>query len=179
MFNARSIKQHSHLFELSCLLSDGKYAVIAITETWANDTFSDAMLVTNPTNGMRYPYSVFRCDRNCDTKKGGGGVCFLVHESFSVSQVVVVEEFSQLETVCFVIRAGENKHRLLCVYRPDWQGVEGAKLMFKFLDTICDVPYPITVVGDFNLNGIDWTDLSCEQDGVLTIFCWTLFFQIL
>ncbi len=169
VFNARSIKQQAHLFELSCLLSDGKYAVIAITETWANDTLTDAMLVTNPTNGMRYPYSVFRCDRNCDVKKGGGGVCFLVHESFSVSQVVVVEEFSQLETVCVDIRAGESKHRLLCAYRPDWQGVEGAKLMSKFLDAICDVPYPITVVGDFNLNGIDWTDLSCEQDGVNNI----------
>ncbi len=156
------VKQKAHLFELSCLMSEGKFDVVAITETWANDTVTDAMLTTNPINGQRHPYLVFRHDRNDVLHKEGGGVCFLVRDSYSVFRysVVLNEEFSFLEAVCNDLSVGATKHRLICVYRQSWQGMDGA----KFIVQSCDVPFPITVVGDFEVPWSASTPRGSQRD---------------
>ncbi len=166
MLNARSVKQQAHLFELSCLLSSGNFEIVAITETWANETLTDAMLVSNPANGQKFPFSVFRKDRSNVERNNGGGVCLLIHDSLTASRVSIPEKFENLEVVSVDVSAGSVKHRVICVYRPAWQGSEGAGLLCNFLDEICDCYYPVTVVGDFNLAGVDWSKLTCKQDGV-------------
>ncbi len=160
MFNARSIK--NKLVELAELLSNVKYKIVAITETWTDNTVTDSMLISHPCNSKRYPYTVFRKDRN----GSGGGVCVLVHNSLVASPVSLPVQFSDLEIVAIdVCTNSTDKQRILCVYNPR-RDVQVARNMADCISALCTIPFTSVVVGDFNLPEIDWGTFVCPEDGV-------------
>ncbi len=156
------MKKYSTRVQLAELLSSEKYSIVAINETWLDDTITDAILVSHPCNSKKFAYSVFRKDRNAR----GGGVCLLIHNNFSSSPVLLSVRFSELEVVSVDISVNESdKHRVVCVYYPH-RDVSTAKPLADCISDLCNVPYTVTVLGDFNLPHIDWNTFMCPQDGV-------------
>jgi len=167
LFNARSIKGLAKRFELCRLLSCERFKLLAITETWANDSLSDSMLVSDVCSSKKYPYTVFRKDRE---NKEGGGVCILVHNSLSVCPVKLPDKFKSVEIVVLDIVSSDNKQRFACVYRPENEDKDveahDAKLLSECLTVICDVACPVSLVGDFNLRDVDWKTYACKNNSI-------------
>lgn len=148
--------------ELSVLLDSAEYDILAVTETWANDTLTDAMLISDPGSCHKFPYSVFRKDR---TNREGGGVCVWVNNRYSVIALELLDCEKELETVALDLVGSHSKQRFVCVYRTG-QCKEYATVLRNYLNRICDVPYPVVVVGDFNLPNIDFSSFNCPSDGI-------------
>jgi len=153
-FNARSLNSVSKRQELLRILDEEKFGIILITETWLNETTPSALLCHN-TN-----YALYRCDRKGN--RHGGGVCMLVHNSFSVSAQMLPTRFETLEYVCIDILSKKDHTRFLCVYRPpnsDQLEAYTEKLC-DLITVVCSVNYPVYVLGDFNYPDIDWNPVN-------------------
>ncbi len=153
---------------LSCLLSSERYKVVAITETWANESLSNGMLITDASSAKSYQYNVFRKDRNSDGE--GGGVCLLVHKSLPAIPVNLPKKFETLEVVALDLGSQNAKQRIVCAYRPPGrfqvEETSYASLLAECISFLSIVAYPVSFVGDFNLPEIDWSTFLCPNDGV-------------
>ncbi len=164
VFNARSLKSIEKRTELANLLSLEKYYVIAVTETWLNETITDSMLLSCPGSFVRFPYSVFRCDRG---GRDGGGACVFVHNSVIATSVPLPDEFSDLEVIAVDLKSqNQSDLRFVSVYRPPNQTPEHARMLASCLSHLCNIVTPVSVVGDFNIPSVNWKSLSCNQDGI-------------
>ncbi len=101
------MKGRTKRFELGNLLASEKYKLIAVTETWTNETISDAMLVSEVCSAKTFPYSVFRTDRGNGCE--GGGVCFFVHNCLSVSRVSLPKKYDSLEIIALDVYGLANE----------------------------------------------------------------------
>ncbi len=107
-----------------------------------------------------------------DRKDGseGGGVCFLIHSSISVSPMKLPEKYRNLEVVIVDLVSSDSKQRVVCVYRPPGRlretEIAEAKLLSECMNLVSDAACPVTVVGDLNLPNLDWDSLNCPNDGV-------------
>ncbi len=146
----------------STILASGKFGIIAICESWCNDTITDAMLISDPGSTEVYPYSVFRKDRSY---KDGGGVLIFVHKKYTVCQVDLLKLESSLEIVAIDITTRESVQRFVCVYRTGMDREE-AKKMQNCISRLCSINIPVTIVGDFNLPDIDWNVMNAPDNGI-------------
>ena len=145
-FNARSIKNKLDEFHARVYIE--KPAIIAITESWLDDSFNA---------GEVFPpeYSVFRNDRNTH----GGGVALGILSNLSP---VLRSEFSSrdLEIVWADFDTVKGKCLLGVYYRPPSQNKNSLEILD---DNLCKIQasnrsYNLyCLVGDFNIH-LDWVN---------------------
>ncbi len=164
VLNAKSLNPYEKRAKLAEVLSSEVYSAICVTETWYNESVPVGEPISDPRSGRKFRYTVLRKDRKDGQR--GGGVCIFVRSSLNAAPISLSSEFSALELVACDICSGSNKQRIVCVYRPPSDSASNAKLLRRCISTLCDVPYPVCVTGDFNLPLIDWTNFGCPEDGV-------------
>jgi len=167
------------------MLSNQQYKIISITETWCDETVTDAMLISPPGSSTVLPYTVYRKDRK---NRVGGGVCVLLHESLSCCEVKLDVKYDNIEILALdIIQNNKIGCRFISVYRaPDRSNIIEAKLKANLLSEciseLCNTPTPIICTGDFNLPSVDWVKFSCRIDGVsdvlLDSFLWNSLNQL-
>ncbi len=145
-FNARSIK--NKIADFHARVDVEKPHIIAITESWLDDTFND---------GEVFPvdYSVFRNDRN----KHGGGVALGIRSN--LNPVLKCDFLSNdIEIVWAEFDTKEGKNLFGVYYRPPSQTKNVLDILDDNLSKIhgSDRSYKLcTLVGDFNIH-IDWVN---------------------
>ena len=154
-FNARSIKNKLEEFHARVYLENPD--IIAITESWLDDSFNAGEVFPSE-------YSVFRNDRNTH----GGGValgikCYL--------NPVLRPEFlsSNIEIVWAELTTTRGKCLFGVYYRPPSQNKNGLEILDENLCKIqaSNKSYELyTLVGDFNIH-IDWvSDMNVIKGAV-------------
>ena len=127
-----------------------KYDIIAVCETWLNDSTPDSLINCNDT------YTIIRKDRNTR----GGGVCLflskLVTSKFTVRNVVIPDLFQSLEIVCVDIFCCGITSRLVLVYRPPNYNCDENKLLSSALRHLSSKAARLALIGNFNLPTVDW-----------------------
>jgi exonuclease III len=89
LINVRSIAKKFDLIRE--FIDRNRIDVLFICETWADETFSDAMF------SFDHSFHVIRKDRK--SKKRSGGVAILIRKSFHCAQVDINSRFETCETV--------------------------------------------------------------------------------
>jgi len=128
-FNARSLK--NKLAELHLLLHDGIYDIIAVSESWLDDTVNDSLLLDGSF------YSVFRCDRQ--NNHAGGGTCIFVKSSLKFKEVSLSIDASvdyNVETVCLDIFGHAIRYRIIVCYIPPCKGISSSTNFDSFLASV-------------------------------------------
>lgn len=148
--NARSIRNSWTDFKLSA--SRYSPSILAIVETWLTDDISRSFTYNN--------YQQFTVCRKAGTK--GGGVMFLFHPKFNVSQKKLTAE---PPIDCDVLAAVDaiDGHCWILVYRPPSCSPENTKQLFRCLDGLLSLHKACTVMGDFNMRHIRWSQAHGDQ----------------
>lgn len=154
--NVRSIC--NKLDQLQILLNSSSPDVLCLTETWLNDKITDGLVVRNS------KYNIFRCDRK-DTV--GGGVALLVRTEFSCNLVYSLSSRTFESIVVDLHR--KSSFRIIVVYNKPGYDVDGIQELIDFTGHYLTVPYPVYVVGDFNIPNIDWQQ-NCASDNYSNVF---------
>lgn len=119
--------------------------ILALTETWLNDSISDSL--------VHIPhYKIYRKDRS--DHRTGGGVCFFVRNTLRVK---LLDCHPDLEAIFLQVsdgtRLGSPSMLLGCVYRPPNTTVDfWGKLQNQIDDHIRRSSCIPILVGDFNVN---------------------------
>ncbi|GAB0209080.1 hypothetical protein GRJ2_003373700 [Grus japonensis] len=153
--------------ELEAIVRQGSYDLVAITETWWDDScdWSAAM------DG----YKLFRRDRH---GRRGGGVALYVRECFDCIELDDCDD--KVECLWVRMRGKANKADILLgvCYRPPSQDEEADEAFYKWLAEVSQ-SLALVLVGDFNLPDICWKYniaerkqsrrfLECVEDNFLT-----------
>ena len=139
-FNSRSIL--NKLSDLS-LLQRENFDIIVISETWLNDSVSDALL------SLGSAFNVFRSDRIDGFM--GGGVAILARKgiSFVESKSVAFTFLCELLFVDFMLDS--CRFRLIAGYRRPATSVADSKKFFDQVSAWSAVGHSSILVGDFNV----------------------------
>ncbi len=122
------------------------YDLIFVTETWLNDSISDAMLC-GPY------YRVLRRDR---VNRQGGGVLILAKKSITLVQIAhPVGLGEDLELLTADMKTRGAHFRLICVYRPPNASNQFSLDLWRLLSNLSTEKFPV-LIGDFNLPCVDW-----------------------
>ena len=92
LFNAWPVK--NKLDQLKFVQSQGCFDIIAITETWCNDSISDALICDSKN------YDLFCKDRQNVQKSTGGGLCILTRKSISI---YLLHDFVCIHETCEIL----------------------------------------------------------------------------
>ncbi len=92
--NLRSVRQKSAA--LSDLISSKQIDILAMTETWLSPCDTAACLDDISPPG----FSLFHCPRPSGR---GGGVAFLVRETFKV-EIIHTPKFMSFEAICIIVK---------------------------------------------------------------------------
>ena len=161
LFNAQSLSKK--LDELKLFLSSGFYDFILITETRLTDNFTDDILCSG--TGC----NVFRCDGK---NRSGGGVCIFVKNRFTVETISVPSCYERLEILCIDILISRHKKcRFVLFYRAPNCDPDSNDLMFDCFRLLCTDKqfFPVFLLGDFNVTGVDWSQFSLRRSDVLSV----------
>jgi exonuclease III len=149
LINAQSAK--SKLPELRHLLQHDGYDIIAVVETWFNDTVPDSLVLHD------LPYVLVRRDRK---EIRGGGIALFIKNTLTVNVTNVSTEVEAL-----TVEICSSNYRLILCYIPD--GSDGGQIdgMCTYLRTVAKPNLINIIIGDFNLRYIDWQNLvsHCEK----------------
>ena len=150
--NARSVV--NKIDELKIYASLTQPDIIAITETWTNDSVSNHFL-SLPNYAI-----ISRHDRN-DTLNGrGGGILIYAKESLKAVESTVHCNFNQFSSI-EISPPGGDTLSLLVIYRsPNSSSVNNDLL----LDVLKIAKNSSLVVGDFNYPNINWESFSGPND---------------
>jgi exonuclease III len=156
--NAQSIVKDGKCDTLSMFAIAEAIDVFLISETWAQDSISDAELSLNG------KFNVFRSDRKVGR---GGGVCLLIRNTHKCVRVdLQVNEEIPVEIVaCDILHENKCMVRVMCSYFPnnDRSIVHRRQLLSEIvrcIDVVASVEAPCVITGDFNLPQIDWINLT-------------------
>ena len=143
--NARSILPKME--ELDILALSTKAAIIAVTETWLDNTICD--------NDVCIPgYSIQRKDRN----REGGGVCIFIRNNINFNRRSDIDK-DDLEFLAIDIMMPKSKPIILGVgYRPPRDNMFYAKLEEVLSSCTNFVKQECYILGDFN------TDVLAERN---------------
>ena len=165
--NARSLGNKQD--ELETVMCLENYDLVAITETWWDDSHNWNTTIEG--------YRLFRRDR---LGRKGGGVALYVKEWIDCEELPLRNSHDQVESLWVRIRNGSNKGQLVIgvYYRPPDQGetVDEAFLL-QMREASCS--RALVLMGDFNHPDISWIDhmASCKRSGgswnVLMITFWS------
>ena len=155
-FNARSL---ANKFDaLAGLLKKNYYDCVFITETWLNSShLTSAILDTTE-------YYMYRSDR---INRVGGGVAIIVkrHLTSKIVQLIVDDEQDGFELLAIdYYYSGRNCSRFACVYLPPISS-NNPLITTKLVQSVKKLVPKLSlnsnfhIVGDFNLNHVDWTNL--------------------
>lgn len=157
-FNAQGLLEGSH-FEHVCLYNkDLRADIIAISETWLKKSVVNSLV--NIDN-----YKIFRSDRNFKqnyVKKGGGGVCAYIHESFKAKYLdksngarYLLIDFLMLE-----VQSPRMKFLLCILYRHGDCSEAETNEVFHRINELSLKYQHVIVCGDFNANTFDRNKFS-------------------
>ncbi|GAB0207545.1 hypothetical protein GRJ2_003220200 [Grus japonensis] len=153
--------------ELEAIMQQDSYDLVAITETWWDDSrdWSAAM------DG----YKLFRRDRQ---GRRGSGVALYVRECFDCIEPKDCDD--KVECLWVRMRGKANKADILLgvCYRPPNQDEEAAEAFYKGLEEVSQ-SLALVLMGDFNLPDVCWKYntaerkqsrrfLECVEDNFLT-----------
>ena len=166
--NIRSL--NNKVNEFYAEISSKSYDIIALCETWLNDSTPNSLLDCNDN------YTIIRKDR--DTR--GGGVCFFISKSFTtnVSQVIIPDLYKSLEVVAIDVSFGRMKTRLILLYRPPGNSYDIVlnELLVSALDYLSSSSCQRHVIlGDFNLPTIDWPNCYFPSNQPYSCLCEYIF----
>ncbi|MFH4978915.1 hypothetical protein AB6A40_005624, partial [Gnathostoma spinigerum] len=146
LMNCRSVRKK--LDFINFLATVDHIQILSLTETWANDSITDAMM------SLGSKFQVFRCDRPSGIS---GGVAILVHNSLKACAVQSIA-MDGIECCAVDIFNGRNSWRLITIYRSSHN--VSFENHSEISQLISASPYPCIVTGDFNAPHIDWVNLS-------------------
>ena len=155
LLNARSLC--NKLSEFNTLIYTANPSLIAVTESWLNDSVHDALL--DPVN----IYNIFRHDR----KSRGGGVCLLLEKKIKCIEIATVLDVVGIELLCIDIINSHVLTRIILCYRSTSMAHESLDNNMKFircLEKLTAVNHCVILLGDFNLPGISWNADSLPSD---------------
>jgi hypothetical protein len=147
--NARSVV--NKIKELKLLVEEENVDVVAITETWLNETITDEEMNISG-------FVLFRRDRNDPIKRRGGGVAMYIQNELNPVYNCELSEDSFSESLwCNIICENENTLLGVCYRAPDSSELNDEKL-YGLINSISK--YRVVVMGDFNLPELDWGNLD-------------------
>ena len=165
LFNARSLK--NKLPELHQLIYSGdKLSLIFITESWLNQSVTNAML------DPLHQYNIYRCDRSDRT---GGGVCAMVPASIKSNEHHLNDEERKLllvsgcEAVCIDTQLELSRYRFIIIYRPPSTHTDVHDRSINLSNIIAKLTHPqysTIIAGDFNLPKTNWHANKYPNDGL-------------
>ncbi|KAL5248617.1 hypothetical protein ACHWQZ_G017709 [Mnemiopsis leidyi] len=129
---------------------------VALTETWLKSYIQDAQ-ITIP------GYNLFRCDRSA---RVGGGVALYSHEKLPITNVQTYDDKYCQALICTC----ESQKLFVCVvYRPPECPTLSFRSCLDFIDQYiaqgADGEYQLSLLGDFNLPIIGWSNYSIIPGG--------------
>jgi len=149
---------------LDTITTPNELEVILITETWLDDTVSNAILSNN---------NLYCAERSDRSGRSGGG-CAILYKNSPLFKAVSYKrppQFNDLE-VCAIDVLGTVQTRFVCAYlAPDLSNnLPLALRYFDFLHLLSRTDLKLVIVGDFNLPHIDWKALSWRQNPLYDAF---------
>ena len=154
--NAQSIA--GKINELCSISVDLEPDLILVTETWCNSEIQNAFLAQPDYELL----SDLRRDRN-DTKNGvGGGLLVFTKNDLKILPIDDEESESFNQYCKFVIEGPTHSWTVYLVYRPPSSTPENNE---KLVDLVRGAPNNAIFVGDFNLPGISWVNLTSDSKG--------------
>jgi len=128
--------------------------IIAISESWTNESIGDSEL--NLTG-----YTLFRKDRELDIK--GGGVLMYVKDCLNASEVKFKSDFPE-QVWCKVMCNGNTELFIGVCYRTPSENVYGYGIHASVTELVREISNKNFVLfGDFNYRGIDWASNGCDS----------------
>ena len=86
---------------------------------------------------------------------------------FCVKLIFPADKYKTLETAVVGVSVGDDKIRLVTVYRPPKYTVDDVANSSLIADSLADVIkvyFSCFVIGDFNLPKVNWVDLTYPSD---------------
>lgn len=144
--NARSIV--NKLLEFRHYIDLHKPDIVCVTESFLDVSIDSNLLLVKD-------YSVFRCDRN----RHGGGVLVLVKNTLGP---VALNFVPMCECVLLECVSASIKFRVVVIYRGDLSR-EYLLRVFDAVDFANNTFLPVVILGDFNMNLINWVNLTLAR----------------
>ena len=166
--NARSIKTvnsaHNKLVDLQNTVAENKINLVALTETWLDDSVGDSEILSN--------FSIHRKDR-AETSPGtrGGGILLAVDDSLHSRRRVDLEHGRCEIMVCELRMHLSPKIAVVLCYKPP--SSDGLVFNRALDDTLFHVALEFTTIvmlGDFNMPAITWSGHLPLSNAVLSDF---------
>ncbi|PKU34926.1 mitochondrial fission process protein 1 [Limosa lapponica baueri] len=138
--------------ELEAIVQQESYDVVAVTETWWDDSHDCSAAMDG--------YKLFRRDRK---GRRGGGVALYIREGYECQELI--EGNSRVECLWVRIRGRASKADIVVgvCYRPPNQDVEVDEMFYKQLAEVSR-SLALVLVGDFNLPDISWAHNTAERE---------------
>jgi len=158
--NIRSVV--NKINELEYIVGNKNFDIIALSETWLNDSVPNSLLCCNN------QFEIIRKDR----KSRGGGISSeyvsLVSRVFKpvVDVVIMPDKFTELEILSIDITDCNSKTRFILVYRPPSYDRVMNDLLADALQFLCRRVTSVVLIGDVNLPGLNWSSLPCNDNSV-------------
>ena len=157
LFNARSVV--ANLADFHYVLYNCNYDIVLVTESWLTE--SDTTGLLDPEGA----YSIVRRDR---LHTVGGGVCIAVRRELKYIEVCCTAAGS-VEMLCVDVVCFNSKYRFIVIYRPPHyrsNARDNAAKLVESLEALCQVAWPVFIVGDLNCPGVNWQTNCAPSDGV-------------
>ena len=143
--------------DMNILINDAKPDIILVTETWCNDTVTNAMLSVPG-------YSIepdLRMDRT-DTLNGiGGELIVCAKDGLILKPVTVKNEFNMFVRFSVVTESKDDQDlQITLVYRPPRINHNNNSELNKLFENCSDNDL---FIRDFNFPHINWNDLSSDR----------------
>ena len=160
----------SKIYELNAHIEDSHPDVILLTETWLKNSVMDREVIQSSN------YEVFRNDRSKVShppddnnpkkyRKNGGGVLIAIRSDIQ-AEIKRLSVRKGSEMAAIEINIGESKYIFCVVYRVGTLGTVNHESIASTIKSFYSSKRPkkLFIVGDFNLNGLDWS----SEDGIVT-----------
>ena len=129
--------------QIKLLLHKQSIAILGLTETWLDDSWSDAELIVTG-------YNAFRKDRKSATV--GGGVMIYVHNSLLAERRYDLES-EYIEKICLEFRnSGCASMICSCIYRPPDADASFFDYLINSVDSIALENTDTHIIADLNIN---------------------------
>ena len=139
--------------EFETFVLAGSYDIVAVTETWYNEDFTDSM--------ANIPgYSFFRSDRQ---HKSGGGCILYFKENMKVREIRPCERNDSYESVWCIIYGDNDEETVFGVIYITDQNKEKEEKLFEEIKQASKMRH-VVITGDFNYPSVNWNTDECGSE---------------
>ena len=152
--NARSLRNKMGLLRKRAV--DYEPQILSVTETFAKEGLNDGAFKLDE-------YTMYRSDR---VGRDGGGTILYVRNNVEQRVCRALNTHKcESSAWCWVIEKGGKKILVGSVYRSPNSTRENDKLLLKQIEHANEIAGDnrILILGDFNVPGIDWSDMDTKQ----------------